>query len=588
VTLAREPTGEEKRNGAPPPAPVTHEKARAPASNAGAPPSVEEAGAAPEPSSGVAAKARASGGEGEERRAPGDDLPEELPTWEHPWRFEDDADRLPGFPIQTLPSWLGNWAKSTSEFLQVPTDMVVAISLAVIATAAQRKWCVEVRSGYREPLCLWIVVGAFPGERKSAAFGKATKPLNTYQDDERERLIPEIADRNRRRRIIEGKIKSAEKKAEQDPVFLDEARDLDAQLKALPAMFLPQLIMGDVTPEACAQKMAENSETMAVLSAEGEIFSILSGRYSDQVPNMEFFLAGHAGDPYTVNRISRDDLRLQYPRLTLGVCVQPDVISSLASKPAFRTRGLIGRILYCLPPSRLGFRLPNPPVVPEGIAEAYEKAIVNLLAEFDSKVDPGVIRVLKVNAETDTDAVRTCFFEEIEALLKPGAVYAEVKDWAGKLPGATARIAGLLHLSEHAMNSDAIPPEISATTYTNAAIVGRYFADHSMAAFTLMESDENDRLALRIWKRIQRLYSKGKCGEKFSIKDVQRTLKVKGSVFTTGRVSAAEIIRAALDRLEDRCLVDEILQPRPPPGAVPRGRPKSPEFRINFNALVTH
>ena len=39
---------------------------------------------------------------------------------------------------------------------------------------------------------------------------------------------------------------------------------------------------------------------------------------------------------------------------------------------------------------------------------------------------------------------------EVEAMMRDGGRLEHLRDWGGKLPGATARVAGLLHLSDHA------------------------------------------------------------------------------------------------------------------------------------------
>ncbi len=67
----------------------------------------------------------------------------------------------------------------------------------------------------------------------------------------------------------------------------------------------PRLIADDVTTEAAASLLAEQGGRLAVLSAEGGIFSTLAGRYSGGVPSLEVFLKGHAGDLLRVDRKGR-------------------------------------------------------------------------------------------------------------------------------------------------------------------------------------------------------------------------------------------------------------------------------------------
>ena len=91
---------------------------------------------------------------------------------------------------------------------------------------------------------------------------------------------------------------------------------------------------------------------MAVLSAEGDLFDIMSGRYSrdGQVPNLGIFLKGHAGDLLLVDRKGREPERIDKPALTIVVTIQPQVLLDIARRPVLRGRGLLARVLYCLPP----------------------------------------------------------------------------------------------------------------------------------------------------------------------------------------------------------------------------------------------
>ena len=57
----------------------------------------------------------------------------------------------------------------------------------------------------------------------------------------------------------------------------------------------PRLVADDVTAEAAGSLLAEQDGRLAVLSAEGGIFTTIAGRYST-APNLKVFLKGHAGD----------------------------------------------------------------------------------------------------------------------------------------------------------------------------------------------------------------------------------------------------------------------------------------------------
>jgi len=138
----------------------------------------------------------------------------------------------------------------------------------------------------------------------------------------------------------------------------------------------PQLIADDATPEAVASLLAEQGGRLAVLSAEGGIFDIIAGRYSD-TPNMEVFLKGHAGDLLKVNRQGRQEY-IEHPALTMGLALQPSVLEEIARHRGFEGRGLLARFLYALPESLVGRRTIVPDPIPEAVAELYERNLAAL------------------------------------------------------------------------------------------------------------------------------------------------------------------------------------------------------------------
>ncbi|GAA4550260.1 DUF3987 domain-containing protein [Pseudonocardia xishanensis] len=214
---------------------------------------------------------------------------------------------VPPFPVDALPPWVADMVLAVAEFTQTPLDLPGCLALAALSTAAGGRAEIEVRPGWREPLNLYTVVAMPPGSRKSAVFAAMTSPLL-----EAERQLIDAA----RPRLIEADVarKMAGKEAERRAADGANLRDPAARAEALaaatdaallaerPVAALPRLIADDVTTEAAASLLAEQNGRLAVLSAEGGIFSTLAGRYSSGVPSLEVFLKGHSGDLLRVDR----------------------------------------------------------------------------------------------------------------------------------------------------------------------------------------------------------------------------------------------------------------------------------------------
>src|SRR4029453_9188264 len=88
-------------------------------------------------------------------------------------------------------------------------------------------------------------------------------------------------------------------------------------------------------------------------------------------------------------RIDRVGRRSEYiPRaaLTMGLAIQPFVISGLAERPSFRGRGLLARVAYSLPETFVGRRLANPSPMMDSTRSTYRNRLTVLL-----KLPPGNI-----------------------------------------------------------------------------------------------------------------------------------------------------------------------------------------------------
>jgi putative DNA primase/helicase len=117
--------------------------------------------------------------------------------------------------------------------------------------------------------------------------------------------------------------------------------------------------------------------------------------------------------------------------------------------PRFRGRGLLARFLYFLPESRLGFRKLETKPVPDKIAQLWLH-LVNSLLSIEPRLD-NQDRVLPYIIKLSNEAGQEWgdFWNIVEVEMRPGGRFEQIPDWAGKLPGAAARIAGLFHCIEN-------------------------------------------------------------------------------------------------------------------------------------------
>ncbi|MGH8880949.1 MAG: YfjI family protein, partial [Stackebrandtia sp.] len=453
---------------------------------------------------------------------------------------------VPAFPVDALPGWVADMVAGVAEFTQTPADLPGCVALAALSTAAGGRAVVEVRGFWREPVNLYTVVALPPGSRKSPVFSALTGPLFDAEGDLVERTKP---------LIIEAKVSAAaaseaadraahaagKASPEQRPDALAEATAAAMNAEAITIPVEPQLIADDITPEAAATLLAEQGGRLAVLSAEGGIFATLAGRYSG-VPNLEVFLKGHAGDVLRVNRKGRAAEHVGSPALTLGLCVQPDVLRDIATMPGFRGRGLLARILFAVPENTVGRRRIGADPVPAEVFDRYRTHLTTLVASLAEGTDPAVL-VLTPEANNRVLAIE----EAVEPRLAPGGEWAHIVDWGSKYTGAVVRLAALLHLAGHHRNGWGKP--IDADTIDAAARLGEYFAAHALAAFEDMGTDPGIDHARAVLDWIERHQP-----ERFSRRDLFNGL-------SRGRFRKVAHLDAPLALLEQHGHI----RPLPPP-----------------------
>jgi replicative DNA helicase len=454
-----------------------------------------------------ASHSRASQGWGEARAEtpPTPEPWEGLPPSPGPTAYEPSAPgelaRLP-FPSRALPGALRAFVEAESTFSETPPDLAGVLALAACSAAIAGKVRLRVRGDHVEPLNLMFVVAMPPGERKSAVFASAFAPIEAYEKALAESMRPMLAKAAAEREALQGTIADLRRRLRKAPV--EQKPELEAELAdtirkrdEAPPPTPPRLLASDATPEKIAQLLAEQGGRLCIAEAEGTIFEVMAGRYSKTgASNLEVFLKGHAGDALRVDRLGRDALFVARPALTMALAIQPDVLRSAADRREFRARGMLARLLVALPTSRVGTRTGDTPAMPPEVRRAYDGALRGLLAiRLPTEGEPTPL----VELSEEAGQVWRAFSREIERMLAPGGQLAEMRDWGGKLPGAVARLAAVLHFAEAAAAGDDARREawhapIDEATMHGAIEIGRYFLGYARFVFGELLVPERERV----------------------------------------------------------------------------------------------
>jgi hypothetical protein len=215
----------------------------------------------------------------------------------------------------------------------------------------------------------------------------------------------------------------------------------------------------------------------------------------------------------------------------------------------------------------LGSRRIRTAPVARDVEETYRRKIRYILG-LSPKLPAGEREphVLRFSPEAQDEMER--FMLWVEPRLAEGAEFGDMTDWAGKLAGTVARIAGILHMLEYAGKMEPWKLEIAPHAVRRAIKVGHYLIPHAKYALAFMGSDPTVEDAKYILRWIER-------------KECEWFTKREAFEGTKGRFGKVSELEPGLELLVAHGYIREA-----PNQAQPRGPGRKPSPRYEVNPLI--
>jgi hypothetical protein len=463
---------------------------------------------------------------------------ERAAKWDPPVPFDEFT--VPAFPTDIFPRWQRTFVEAESTATQTPPDLPASLVIASTAAALARRFVVQIRSGYIEPVNCYTAAVLAPANRRTQVAADVISPVDAFEAELVREQLPTIRKRRAEFEILDGAFKkakaaaAAEEDKEKRRAFIAKAQAIGDELAALHVRAEPKLLVDDVTPEKLGALLAEQGGRIAALSSEADIVDVMAGRYSkDNRPNLTVFLKAHAGDPLRVDRIGRPAVHVPHPALTLGLAIQPDVLHGVIGRPGFRGRGLLGRFLYHWPRSLLGTREIDPAPVPDVVRKRYHRGMWRLLelsrspdADDPLAYDPHVLTMAP-----DAYKCLMDFAQWIEPQLADSGALGFMRDWGGKIAGGVARLAGQLHVGDYIerhLADSRDPPSLMITKSAAeraCRVGGEYYVPHAVAAYGLMGADPALEHARGVLAWLKEHHDGGKCSKRTIWQGLRRRVR---------------------------------------------------------------
>lgn len=411
------------------------------------------------------------------------------------------------FPTEAFPTAIETYLKSVVAYSQVDTAMTFSAALATFALCMQGKYMVSYPSGngWKEHLCLYLVIVAEPGETKSGTFGAVNRPIRAWQDEKRadyeksrNLYLQEKQAKEEKQKNLKKAIANLKTPPEKQQQYHEELKAITDELTELQAPISPNFIVADTTMEALADLMMETGGSAGVFGSEGDFFKIITGLYNHGVcSNLQLILNAYDGDSYMMRRVTRDTY-LQRPLLSFCLMLQPNLYQETFANAELRGRGLLARFLTCTPKSMAGKRDKRSTATLDAVNYvAYEKAMAHFLnLQQDSEKEPPVL-----TWEQDAKERMLDYMQTIENSMGKGQPMEDCKDYANKASAVAMRIAGILHLLQ-TYSLEQIPPITKETTEKAIKVHRFFFAEKlkELQEIEIREAKLEEKLLERIKK----------------------------------------------------------------------------------------
>jgi hypothetical protein len=424
-------------------------------------------------------------------------------TWPDPdWSILDDRrGHLPDFPVDVVSPACRDWVERAAHGAGV-TPAHVAVPLIGIASSligtARR---VQASRSFTQPMTCWVSTVGFSGTGETPGIDATKRALALVERNRRERVAERQRAHETKREsakaVRDAWSKQLKEIAGEGVVDLQRYR---SQSKAEPPMpreaedpgpfVAPRLHVSNSTIERIAQLLEVQPHGALLLSDELSGLFLNMSRYSGGQDD-EFWLEAWNGGPYTVERLSRPSISLDY--LLVGVVggMQPD---KLARSFGGDSDGMSARFLYSWPEEPIYQPLADD-------VSDVEPEIVNALTRLVG-LAPGVGEEEEFaprNIKLSATAVEA--FERLRLQVYNGkhALDGLEREWWAKVPAHVLRLAGTLSLLDWAFAGGNEPAEIDER-HVNGAVrltVG-YFWPHARACLRQIGLSDRYRNVRRV------------------------------------------------------------------------------------------
>jgi putative DNA primase/helicase len=469
-------------------------------------------------------------------------------AWPEPQTLSAKVEPEP-YPLDALPPIIRAAVEEVAGFVKAPLAMVVSSALGARSLACQAYVDIKRAEKLTGPASLFLLTIGDSGERKSTCDQFFLTAIRDYQAEQSEAMKPEIerheaeldawsAERNG---ILEA-IKAAAKAGKST----DDMRANLAQLQhdKPEAPRVPQLLLGDETPENLAWRLARQWPSAGVVSSEAGVILGSHGMGRDSVMrNLGLLNTLWVGGELSIGRRTSESFTVKGARPTVALQIQELTLRSFFDKSGTLARGtgFLARSLVAWSESTQGQRpfTESPENWPH--LATFHRHIAEILNRPPPISEDGALTPQMLALSPAAKAAWIEYHDTVEIELRSGGELYDVRDVASKSADNAVRLAAQFHVFEHGIGA------VGLEAFEGTSLVAAWHLNESRRFFGELALPVELAHAVRLdtWL-IEYCRRESTC--MVSTRDVQRL----GPVRDKDKLTAATRELADLDRIQTR------------------------------------
>lgn len=403
---------------------------------------------------------------------------------------EPEETPKPEFPIDVFPQDIQLFINEMNRTLNYNRDFLSISVMYTISVLNGNRHKLRVKNGWIAPTVFWFVAVGEPGTMKSHPISTVIAPLNQI-DKESKRIYDE------------------------------EFREWEANDSKGKKPRFNQLLIGDYTLEALHEVHSYNRRGIGMY--KDEIIGFLNDMNKYRKGSDEqFWLESFNNKSYTVNRVSKEPIRIDDININIIGSIQPLLLSGVAKQ--YAGNGLVDRFLYTAAEDDI-FPMCTDDISPEWF-QWWEDTCKYIHRQCPYQDETSTI-VLPMPDETLQEMIRADL-RFVQMQISDEETF-EIKNYLSKMKTYLPRFALLLGLMDFFMNDY---PELTITPchMRNAERICHYFIQSARNVFS--DADKSEEIttikktltAMTKAEKVLMLHQKG-----YKQKDIAKELKTSKS-----------------------------------------------------------